>query len=144
MINSIILISLSTLCISFAIAYSIILKRLARLTQECSKLFIDNKTLEEFIATNNIEFKNDSDIHKENFIKFLSDSRDWAFSYIEEVQFGLNKFVSDIEPEINYFKEYGDVTSMHPNYYSLKKITDAYNELAKLLPKEEFVNEKES
>lgn len=143
MINSIFLISLSTLSISFAIAYFITVKKLARLTQECAKLFIDNKALEEFIATNNVEFKNDSDIHKENFIKFLSDSRDWAFSYIEEVQSGLNKFVSDIEPEINYFKEYGDITSMQPNYYSLKKITDAYDELIKLLPKEEFVNEKE-
>jgi hypothetical protein len=137
MINSIILISLSTLCVSFAIAYSITLKKLARLTQECAKLFIDNKTLEEFIATNNVEFKNDSDIHKENFIKFLSDSRDWAFAYIEEVQRGLTKFVDDVEPEINYFKEYGDITSMKPNYYSLKKITDAYEELTKLLPKEE-------
>lgn len=137
MINSIILISLSTLCISFAIAYSITLKRLARLTQECAKLFIDNKTLEEFIATNNVEFKNDSDIHKENFIKFLSDSRDWAFGYIEEVQLGLTKFVNDIEPEINYFREYGDIIAMEPNYNSLKKITEAYDELTKLLPKEE-------
>ena len=137
MINSIILISLSTLCVSFAIAYSITLKRLARLTQECAKLFIDNKTLEEFIATNNVEFKNDSDIHKENFIKFLSDSRDWAFGYIEEVQMGLTKFVNDIEPEINYFKEYGDIIAMEPNYNSLKKITEAYDELTKLLPKEE-------
>ena len=137
MINSIILISLSTLCVSFSIAYSITLKKLARLTQECAKLFIDNKTLEEFIATNNVEFKNDSDIHKENFIKFLSDSRDWAFGYIEEVQVGLTKFVTDIEPEINYFKEYGDLISMEPNYNSLKKITKAYDELTKLLPKEE-------
>ena len=137
MINSIILISLSTLCVSFAIAYSITLKKLARLTQECAKLFIDNKTLEEFISTNNVEFKNDSDIHKENFIKFLSDSRDWAFAYIEEVQRGLTKFVDDVEPEIIYFKEYGDLTSMKPNYYSLKRITEAYEELTKLLPKEE-------
>ena len=137
MINSILLISLSTLCVSFAIAYSITLKKLARLTQECAKLFIDNKALEEFISANNVEFKNDSDIHKENFIKFLSDSRDWAFAYIEEVQVGLNKFVSDVEPEINYFKEYGDVGAMQPNYYSLKKITEAYEELKELLPKEE-------
>jgi hypothetical protein len=137
MIQNVLIISLSTLCVSFAIAYSITLKKLARLTQECAKLFIDNRALEEFIATNNVEFKNDSDIHKENFIKFLSDSRDWAFGYIEEVQVGLNKFVNDIEPEINYFKEYGDLISMEPNYNSLKKITKAYDELTKLLPKEE-------
>jgi hypothetical protein len=137
MINTFILISLSTLCASFAIAYSVTIKRLARLTQECAKLFIDNKTLEEFISANNVEFKNDSDIHKENFIKFLSDSRDWAFAYIEEVQVGLNKFVNEVEPEINYFREYGDISSMQPNYYSLKKITEAYDELTKLLPREE-------
>lgn len=137
MINSILLISLSTLCVSFAIAYSITLKKLARLTQECAKLFIDNRALEEFITANNVEFKNDSDIHKENFIKFLSDSRDWAFAYIEEVQVGLNKFVNDVEPEINYFKKYGDIGAMQPNYYSLKKITEAYEQLKDLLPKEE-------
>ena len=137
MINNILLISLSTLCVSFAIAYSITLKKLALLTQECAKLFIENKTLQDFISSNNVEFKNDSDIHKENFIKFLSDSRDWAFVYIEEVQVGLSKFVTDIEPEINYFREYGDLSSMQPNYYSLKKITQAYDELVKLLPKEE-------
>jgi hypothetical protein len=136
-INNILLISLSTLCVSFAIAYSITLKKLALLTQECAKLFIENKTLQDFISSNNVEFKNDSDIHKENFIKFLSDSRDWAFVYIEEVQVGLSKFVTDIEPEINYFREYGDLSSMQPNYYSLKKITQAYDELVKLLPKEE-------
>ena len=139
MINNILLISLSTLSILFAIAYSLTLRRLARLTQECAKLFIDNKALEHFISDNNIEFKNDSDIHKENFIKFLSDSRDWAFAYIEEVQLGLDKFVKNVEPEIKYFKEYGDVIAMKPNYDSLKKITEAYEELITLLPKEEEV-----
>jgi hypothetical protein len=81
--------------------------------------------------------KLDNDAHQENFIKFLSDSRDSAFEYIEEFQSGLNKFVSDIEPEINYFREYGDLMAMQPNYYSLKKITEAYEELKNLLPKEE-------
>jgi hypothetical protein len=80
--------------------------------------------------------KLDNDAHQESFIKFLSDSRDSAFEYIEEFQSGLNKFVSDIEPEINYFREYGDLMAMQPNYYSLKKITEAYEELKNLLPKE--------
>ena len=138
MINNIMLISLSTLCISFAIAYSITLKRLARLTQECAKLFIDNKTLEEFIASNNIEFKNDSDIHKENFIKFLSDSRDWAFGYIEEVQVGLSKFVEDVDSYIEYFDKYGDTISVErPDYAAMLQISKAYKDLKKLLPIEE-------
>ena len=138
MIDNILLISLSTLCVSFAVAYSITLKRLARLTQECAKLFIDNRALEEFISTNNVEFKNDSDIHKENFIKFLSDSRDWAFGYIEEVQVGLSKFVGDIDSYIEYFDKYGNTISIErPDYAAMLQISKSYKELKKLLPIEE-------
>lgn len=81
----------------------------------------------------------DSDVHKENFIKFLSDSRDWAYLYIEDVQKGLSKFVSEIEPEISYFDEYGEVGSAYPHYHSMKKISQEYKELKKLLPEEESV-----
>ena len=81
----------------------------------------------------------DSDVHKENFIKFLSDSRDWAYLYIEDVQKGLSKFVSEIEPEISYFDEYGEVGSAYPHYHSMKKISEEYKELKKLLPEEEAV-----
>jgi hypothetical protein len=73
----------------------------------------------------------------EGFLRFISESRDWAFQYIEEFQAGLNNFVSAIEPEINYFKEYGDISSMSPNYYSLKKIVGEFEKLKELLPKEE-------
>jgi dTDP-glucose 4,6-dehydratase len=51
----------------------------------------------------------------------------------------LIKFVDDIKPEIEYFKEYGDLVSMHPNYYSMKKITEAYDGLTKLLPKDDAI-----
>lgn len=81
----------------------------------------------------------DSDVHKENFIKFLSDSRDWAYLYIEDVQKGLSKFVSEIEPEIAYFDEYGIVGEAYPHYHSMKKISQEYKELKKLLPEEEAV-----
>jgi len=80
------------------------------------------------------QIKTDKDQFNEDFLKFISDSRDWAYTYIEDVQKSLNKFITDIEPEINYFKEYGDIGSMAPNYHSMKKITGAYEELKKLLP----------
>jgi len=82
------------------------------------------------------EMKTDKDKANEDFLKFISDSRDWAYTYIDEVQASLNKFITDIEPEINYFKEYGDISSMSPNYYSMKKIAGAYEELKKLLPED--------
>ncbi len=137
MITNIIIISLSTICLSFAIAYYFITKKLTTMTHEYATLYIDHVALKKFIESMSMDTVSDQEVHKENFIKFLSDSRDWAFSYIEEVQAELKKFIEEIEPEINYFNEYGDVTSMQPNYYSLKKISEAYYELARLLPKEE-------
>ena len=79
----------------------------------------------------------DNDVHKENFIKFLSDSRDWAYEYIQDVQTGLQKFVNEIEPEIAYFDEYGLVGDAYPHYHSMKKISQEYKELKKFLPSEE-------
>jgi hypothetical protein len=70
------------------------------------------------------------------FLKFVSDSRDWAYQYIDEVQESLNKFIIDIEPEIAYFDEYGEVGSAYPHYHSMKKISGAYKELKKLLPED--------
>lgn len=75
--------------------------------------------------------------NSKSFLNFVEGSRQDAFKYIEEVQSGLNKFIKDIEPEIKYFKEYGDLSSMSPNYYSMKKITDSYDQLKQLLPKED-------
>ena len=137
--ENIVIVALVSAIVCFAMAYAVTLKKLITSQKLAGRLYVDNFTLEEYIKTlkDLKEDKSDQQIHQENFLKFLSDSRDWAFNYIEEVQSGLNKFVSDIEPEINYFKEYGDLMAMQPNYYSLKKISQAYEELKKLLPKEE-------
>ena len=139
MISNIIIISLSTLCLSLVISYFLIYKKLTLMAQEYATLYIDQIALEKFVESMNLDSISDQEVHKENFIKFLSDSRDWAFEYIEDVQSGLIKFVDDIKPEIEYFKEYGDLVSMHPNYYSMKKITEAYDGLVKLLPKDDSI-----
>jgi hypothetical protein len=136
MISNIIIISLSTLCVSFAISYFLISKKLALMAQEYATLYIDQVALEKLVESMNLDSITDQEVHKENFIKFLSDSRDWAFAYIEDVQDKLKKFAEEIEPEIDYFKEYGDLTSMQPNYHSMKKISEAYKELKKLMPEE--------
>ena len=84
----------------------------------------------------NDENKTDEEKSNEAFLKFVSDSRDWAYQYIDDVQESLNKFITDIEPEIAYFDEYGEVGSAYPHYYSMKKISGAYKELKKLLPED--------
>ncbi len=84
----------------------------------------------------NEENKTDKEKANEDFLKFVSDSRDWAYQYIDDVQASLSKFINDIEPEIAYFDEYGVVGSAYPHYHSMKKISEAYKELKKLLPED--------
>ncbi len=128
----------SLFAVSFAIAYYAVLKRLEVVSKAFAQMVMLNATMREAFEASlqSPVSKEDQDIHKENFIKFLSDSRDWAFEYIEDVQKQLETFVRDIEPEIMYFDEYGIVGDAYPHYHSMKKISAAYKDLKKLLPEE--------
>ncbi len=106
------------------------------ISKELLQSVIDKNILAEKLFDSSARNLIKEDKSSEAFLKFVSDSRDWAYQYIDEVQEGLNKFITDVEPEISYFKEYGDVGSMAPNYYSMKKISVAYEELKSLLPED--------
>jgi len=125
---------LGSLLFGSVISIIILSIKTLRLNGEIKKLSTAYSKVTQLMLSNN---KLDSDVHKESFIKFLSDSRDSAFVYIEEVQSGISKFVEQVDPEISYFKEYGDIMAMAPNYNSMNKIATAYEDLIKLLPKEE-------
>lgn len=73
------------------------------------------------------------DSGSEGFIKFISDSRDWAFDYIENVQNGINKFIIDAGPSIEYWEEYGAVMDT-PLDVGMRQISLSYKELKSLLP----------
>jgi hypothetical protein len=120
---------MTTICILLSIKIFVLRQRVMSLAVSLVRVEdIFNSTKKE---------DSDSDVHKENFIKFLSDSRDWAYLYIEDVQKGLTKFISDIEPEISYFDEYGIIGEAYPHYHSMKKISGAYKELKQLLPEDQ-------
>ena len=129
---------LALLATSFGIAYYAMLQRAKEVTKAFIQVMVLNATMREAFETTlqSPISKEDQDIHKENFIKFLSDSRDWAYEYIEDVQKELESFIRDIEPEIMYFDEYGIVGDAYPHYHSMKKISVAYKNLKKLLPEE--------
>ena len=81
------------------------------------------------------EVLNDPDIIKEEFLKFVSDSRDWAFTYIEAVQEGLQKFEEQVGPLMALYDKFGRlVDSVHAP--AMDQIFLAYTELAKFLPEQ--------
>jgi hypothetical protein len=141
MIKNISLAVLVGLSTSFAISYFSVFYQLKKVSRDLAKLFLENKIMQEYIditKSNGLLKKEDELVHKENFIKFLSDSRDWAHGYIEEVQTGLVTFVDEVDSYIEYFDTYSDVLSVErPDYAAMKQISKSYKELKKLLPVEE-------
>ena len=95
---------------------------------------VDKNILAEKLFESSARNLMQKDESSEAFLKFVSDSRDWAYQYIEGVQSSLDSFITDVEPEIAYFDEYGIASSAYPHYHSMKKISGAYKELNKLLP----------
>lgn len=129
MIQTISLIILSVLSTSFAFLFYIERKKKIKILAQTLQFFVMQEEQQK-------QNKTDKEQFNEDFLKFISDSRDWAYSYIEDVQSGLNKFISDIEPEISYFDEYGAVGTAYPHYHSMKKISSAYKELKNLIPED--------
>lgn len=82
--------------------------------------------------------KTDQDQSDEAFLKFVSDSRDWAYQYIEEVQAGLSLFINEVAPQIEYYNKYGSSVEgmISPHDFALKKISSEFEKLKTLLPED--------
>ena len=94
-------------------------------------LMIANKKNKELKArTDNLD-----EISNESYVKFLTDSRDWAYAYIEDVQNKLSSYAERVEPQLNYYNTYGSVVQ-GPHTIFVKEMTDAYEELKAVLPEE--------
>lgn len=72
----------------------------------------------------------------DGFLKFVSESRDWAFQYIEEVQSALSEFDKDVAPTIEWANTFGQVLGETAHTNALKRISEAYDKLKEVLPKE--------
>ena len=101
------LVFFATLSFSFGLSYWATFSKLKKSNLLLAELFIKNRALEELNSQANSGINmSDDTLHKENFIKFLSDSRDWAFEYIEKSQQTI-KEVSD-ELKIKGLDNYSD------------------------------------
>ena len=108
------LVFFATLSFSFGLSYWATLSKLKKSNLLLAELFIKNRALEELNSQANSGINmSDDTLHKENFIKFLSDSRDWAFEYIEQSQ----KTIKEVSDKLNSegFSQYSDIlTSLLP------------------------------
>jgi hypothetical protein len=139
MTNSIIVMALSTLSLFFIISYSILLKKFIGAKNIMAKLVFDNFTLEKLIELkNDQDIKTDESVHKENFLKFISESRDWAFDYIENVQNVIKNILEQTESTIEYHNNFKSM-EIEPYSTQIEILTKAIEELKILLPNKEFL-----
>jgi hypothetical protein len=100
----------------------------------------------ELLLKNDLLLKKIDDLYKQQsekelentdgFIKFISESRDWAFQYIEDVQQNLAEFDKELAPIIEWSNTYGNTLGDNIHQDKLKQISEAYKKLQSLLPKE--------
>jgi hypothetical protein len=73
------------------------------------------------------------EIANESYVKFLDQSRNQAYEYIEDVQARLSEFANEVEPQLDYFNKYGkDISGPHQIVIDI--IDKAYRNLMIMLP----------
>lgn len=73
-----------------------------KLNEELLKSFINYNIILEKKVSQESEKIEQSD----GFLKFVSDSRDWAYAYIESVQEEISSFITIVGPDIEYLESY--------------------------------------
>ena len=70
----------------------------------------------------------------DGFVRFISQSRDWAFEYIEEVQKALAEFDKEIAPQLEWANTYGRLAGETVHTNTIKIVSEAYDKLKTVLP----------
>jgi hypothetical protein len=84
---------------------------------------------------------NREEIANESYVKFLNNSRDSAYAYIEDVQEKLVAFANRVEPQLNYYNTYGTAVQ-GPHSILAKEISEAYEDLKTIMPQDNKENNK--
>ncbi len=70
----------------------------------------------------------------DGFLKFVSDSREWAFKYIEDIQAALEEFDKAVAPQFKYAETYASLETQSASKDILIKISKEYSKLRQMLP----------
>lgn len=102
-----------------------------RLTQK-------NKALKVLLIQAEIDKKITQDqfnINSNNdFVSFLSKSREDAFLYIDTAQEAIKEFVEGVDKHIDYFNKYGVVLDQSPLHDSMRIVAENYPKIKNLIP----------
>jgi hypothetical protein len=107
-------------------------KMKSQLSQEIVDREIVMQEMQKLMAE--IDSKNSN--QNDGFLKFVSDSREAAFKYIEEVQKAIVEFDARVGPAVRYYKQTGKMLDRRPSEL-VRDLAEAYDKLMQSMPKEE-------
>ena len=131
---------LSLIIVILLINNLVIRSKNKKLSIEIIQIALDKAVISQKLKEQLDKKDSDSIEQSEGFLKFISQSRDWAFDYIEQVQAALVEFKNKVEPQILYAKTYGTAIGESAHATIVDKISDAYDDLAKVMPEDSADN----
>lgn len=96
-----------------------------------AQLSLDNDAIKKNLPSS-------EDIEKDHFIKFLSETRDNSYIFIQEFQDEIKNLKQDLDDEVKYFEKFGSLAEPYEVHHSMSvKFVEHYKKLLKFLPEEE-------
>lgn len=126
MIQTTFLVVLSVLSITFFFLFYIQKKKNIQILAQTIELLMMQEAQQEQTKTEKEQFN-------EDFLKFISDSREYAFKYIEVTQDKVNSFINDVGPIIDYLETYAPPVLAETQRISL---VDGYKIIKTILPED--------
>ncbi len=139
-LDTIAFIVLSLVIVILLINNLIIRSKNKKLYIEITQIALDKSVISQRLKEELNKKESESIEQSEGFLKFISQSRDWAFDYIEQVQASLLEFKNKVEPQILYAKTYGSANGESPHTIIIDRISDAYDDLIKVMPEDSADN----
>ena len=103
------------------------------LNKDLIQSYIDRSILTEQLKVALLENENKKMETSEEFLKFISQSRDWAFDYIETTQEKVSGVVNKIGPLAEYLEKYAPPILLDEQRLS---IIEAYKDMKSILPED--------
>lgn len=103
------------------------------LNKDLIQSYIDRSILTEQLKVALLENENKKMETSEEFLKFISQSRDWAFDYIETTQEKVYSVVNKIGPVSEYLEKYDPPILLNEQRLS---IIEAYKDMKSILPED--------
>jgi hypothetical protein len=93
-----------------------------------AQLSLDNDAIKKRLSS-------PEDIEKDHLIKFLSETRESSYIFIEEFQQELKNFKEDLESHVEHFDKFGILSKYNDVHFDMsKKFVEHYKKLIKFLP----------